>query len=514
MEAAAVALAIPPLLELLARLIPKIAELLGKYRDAEDLMEERLLEFQDHTQKLQLELEEFRSLSPELPDDMQRHIGKLFIVLRAKLSAFEVEVDGFSAANRLLGFKVVISSVEKIVKEVNKWQQRVEDYFEILKRWPKPFKDPRTATDATAIGRVRLVSEAIFAATERTPESLNLNGTPVPPDLTELEHSAVRIHGTPEAGLRLFETRQVNADMSNDILNVVRKDVVDLARVLSAEDAPNRGILQCKGYRFAESPPRRFVLEFQAPQGLRNPRSLRAILLDKDFSGQIQHPLNERLNLAKQLARAVLHVHSKKLVHKNIRPDTILLFENAPPAGGIGHGNPKAFPVSLGTAFLVGFERVRKQEADTVPIDTTDWSENIYRHPSRQGPSHSEGKFNMLHDVYSLGVCLLEVAMWRSFIELDAEGNRVNNARACNLMEPRAAGGLPRRMLSPEKIKEKFIRDAKNRVPNALGERFGRIVLRCLKCVETFPTEVEEDPFIGLQYVQITSSFLHGSVGK
>ena len=507
-------LAIPPLAELLARLIPKIAQLLRTYRHADAIVEERLLEFQDHTQKLQLELEEFRNLSPQLPDDIQRHIGRLFTVLRGKLSVFEVEVDDFSASRQHLGFKVIVSSVEKIVVEVKKWQQRVEDYFELLKRWPAPFRDPRAATNTTAVGRVRLVNDAIFTATESTPESLNLSGTPLPQDLEALQHSAIRVHGTPDAGLAIFEARRVSADMPDDKLNDVRSDVMDLARVLSAEDVPNRGILPCKGYRFMESPLRQLVLEFQAPPGMRNPCSLRAMLLDKDFKGQILHPLNERLSLAKQLARAVLHVHSKKHVHKNIRPDTILLFENAPIAGGPGQRNPNAFPLSLGTAFLVGFERVRKQEADTVPIGNTDWIESIYRHPSRQGPAHPDDKFNMLHDVYSLGVCLLEVAMWRSFVEIDATGDRVNNTKACNLMEPAAGSGIPRRLLSPKRIQEKFIRDATNRVPNALGKRFGRVVVRCLRCVEKFAAETEEDPFIGLQYVQIHSQLLQARVVK
>lgn len=496
MEVAALVLGVFPLAELLARLIPKTVNILREYRHADNMVEERLLEFQDHTQKLQLELEEFRSLSPELPEDIQQHIGRLFVILRGKLSAFEVELDDFSGRKRSLGFKVIVSAVEKIVIEIKKWQQRVEDYFEILKRWPKPFKDPRAATDATAIGRVRLVNEAIFAATESTLQSLNLSDVPLPLDLRSLDHSSIQVSGGPDTLLRLFEVRDVSADIDDDKLKVIKKDVMDLTRVLSADDAPDRGILPCRGYRYVDTPRREFILEFQAPQRMRKPRSLRAMLLDKDFKGQILHPLNERLDLAKQLARAVLHVHSKNHVHKNIRPETIVLFETPP-----GHGNPKAFPVSLGTAFLVGFERVRKQEADTMPIDGTDWSEDLYRHPSRQGVAYSEDKFNMLHDIYSLGVCLLEVGLWRSFVELDPAGHRINNTRACNLMESQAVGGLARRLLSPKRIQDKFIREARTRVPNALGERFSRVVVRCLKCVETFATESENDPFIGLKYV-------------
>jgi hypothetical protein len=47
--------------------------------------------------------------------------------------------------------------------------------------------------------------------------------------------------------------------------------------------------------------------------------------------------------------------------------------------------------------------------------------------------------------------------------------------------------------------RRKVIRDAKNRVPVALGERFSQVVLRCLKFVETFAVDAEHDLFIGLK---------------
>jgi hypothetical protein len=432
----------------------------------------------------------------------------LFIVLRGKLSAFELEVNDFLASHKLLGIKVVVSSVEKIVVDVQKWQQRVEDHFELLNRWPKPFKDPRAGNNKTAVGRVRLVNEAIFAATESTPDALDLTSKTLPQDIVALPNSPVKLFRATQQGLTIFEKKDVGPKIPEDKIESMKNDVIDLARVLSAEDVPNRGILRCKGYRYMETTlgrltRRQFILEFEVPPAMANPRSLRDILLDKDFKGQVSHALNERFSLAKQVAKAVLHVHSKKHVHKNIRPDTILLFETladgaAPNPSNPNQRNPKGFPVSLGTAFLVGFERVRKDEADTIPIEDTDWSENIYRHPSRQGPNHGEDKFNMLHDVYSLGVCLLEIAMWRSFIDVDAAGNKVNNVKACNLIEP-GTSMLAKRLLSPMKIQEKFIRDAKKRVPIALGERFSQVVLRCLKCVETFAADAEHDPFIGLK---------------
>jgi len=43
----------------------------------------------------------------------------------------------------------------------------------------------------------------------------------------------------------------------------------------------------------------------------------------------------------------------------------------------------------------------------------------LYRHPERQGPpdSMAEAKYNIGHDIYRLGVCLLEIGLWQSFVE-------------------------------------------------------------------------------------------------
>jgi len=104
----------------------------------------------------------------------------------------------------------------------------------------------------------------------------------------------------------------------------------------------------------------------------------------------------------------------------------------------------------------------------------------------------------MLYDIYSLGVCLLEIAIWCSFIEWDASGIKINNVKGCNLMEP-AVAGLTKSLKAPGAIQKKLIRDVKKRVPIALGERYSRVVVRCLECVESFGAEAEHDPFIRLR---------------
>lgn len=334
-----------------------------------------------------------------------------------------------------------------MTRDVDYWHRKLTDFFEQLARFPKPFSDPRLPDPRTVLGRVRLVNQAIFSATESTPSELELPFDRVPIPLRLLPASSVYI---PQLGQSLLvEIKKVDPKTPNAEVKRIKNDVMDLARILSAEDIASRGILNCKGYRHDEEK-HHFELVFRIPDHLTKPRSLRAVLTDKEFKDRVLHPLDERLSLVKQLARAVLHVLSKNHVHKNIRPETILLFEvSSPNRSGPPQspGNAKAFPISLGEAFLTGFERVRKDDADTVLMQEMTWAEDIYRHLSRQGENHLEGKFTILYDVYSLGVCLLEIAMWRSFVATETHAGKpvkVNNKKACNLMEPGLAAGMAR----------------------------------------------------------------------
>jgi hypothetical protein len=91
--------------------------------------------------------------------------------------------------------------------------------------------------------------------------------------------------------LTIFETKDVGPKIPKDKIEGMKNDVIDLARVLLAEDVPNRGILRCKGYRYMEMtlgglPGRQFILEFKVPLAMTNPRSLRDILLTKTSKGR------------------------------------------------------------------------------------------------------------------------------------------------------------------------------------------------------------------------------------
>ena len=148
------------------------------------------------------------------------------------------------------------------------------------------------------------------------------------------------------------------------------KDVRNLARILSNVDPSSFGLLNCRGVvkSSVEDPyiPGQYLNAFKflfaIPPALRSPKSLRALLME----GNPSYPLNSRFDLAKQLTNSVLFVHSSQFVHKNIRPETIIVFEKEDKGGN-----------SLGGLFLVGFQKFRPSEGITARIGDGLWQHDL-----------------------------------------------------------------------------------------------------------------------------------------
>src|SRR5437762_12139836 len=81
--------------------------------------------------------------------------------------------------------------------------------------------------------------------------------------------------------------------------------------------------------------------------------------------------------------------------------------------------------------------------------ESTDFEHNVYRHPERWGLPTV--RFQPIHDVYALGVVLLEIGLWR---------------RASSVL----------RSHSPGAVRERFIEYATNRLPYLTGTAYSNIV--------------------------------------
>jgi len=243
-------------------------------------------------------------------------------------------------------------------------------------------------------------------------------------------------------------------------VSVAATHVYDLARLLSASQPSTLGLLRCLGVSKAYDASGRvpqFQFFFEIPSDCEHPSSLRFLL------SQTSPSLDAKFHLAKSMARAVMSVHTASFVHKNIRPESIIVFE-------------KADPQSL-ISFLIGFEQFRPAAAGTSLVGDMYWERNLYRHPKRQGIL-PEDMYVMQHDIYSLGVCLLEIGLWTSFV---LPLHPPQPGAALNISSQLA---MRNQHKAATEIKRLLVTMSTDELPGRMGRTYTEVVMSCLTCLD------------------------------
>ena len=263
----------------------------------------------------------------------------------------------------------------------------------------------------------------------------------------------------------------------------LESDVRALVRKLRAVDPVRFSMLQCSGAQRKRSKAGSFHYElvFRFPENASGePTSLATLIAS---AKQKRHSLSERLRIAQQLTRAVCYVHALDFVHKNIRPESVLAFRQN--------------RSTLGSVYLVGFEMFRREDGSSRMTGDSSWERNVYRHPKRQG-NHPETAHSMQHDIYSLGVCLLEIGLWQPILPLvaDAKGTRPDSG---NAMEVQQLTTLPL-----DQVKKKFESLANGLLPSVMGDKYRDIVVNCLTCLDDENVEFADTSVsTGVRYIQM-----------
>lgn len=148
--------------------------------------------------------------------------------------------------------------------------------------------------------------------------------------------------------------------------------------------------------------------------------------------------LSERLELCRKVACATRTVHELGLVHKALRPRAILML-----------WEPGA-PHSTAKVYLQDWTYARGVQGVTSELGEVVWPKRIYQHPERQG-EYAEAKYEERHDVYCLGICMLEILLWKPFIVQDDVAGQAGDLKICDLFQQygfsrsEVDGGLPER---------------------------------------------------------------------
>lgn len=180
-------------------------------------------------------------------------------------------------------------------------------------------------------------------------------------------------------------------------------------------------ILDCQGYarddyRLEE----RYALVFSLPPNLKNVadvtfHTLHDLLRAKDDNVTPRNfPLAERYRLAGLLANSITHIHFAGWLHRGLESRNVVCLSSTSEE-------------TIHNPYLSGFGYTRPDQPGEVSQYEVGTTSNLYRHPDYQLPSPAQ-KFRRSYEIYSLGIILIEIGLWRRISAFRIHEN--SNARA------------------------------------------------------------------------------------
>ncbi|ERF73113.1 hypothetical protein EPUS_09187 [Endocarpon pusillum Z07020] len=389
-------------------------------------------------------------------------------------------------ADKILGFLYKQAELQKVAMQLFQWTERYHIRLGLL---PPPLKD-RLLTSSDGVDSL---SSSGLRVLRDTFAKLTMQSQYIPDTgLRKAERevvlrsgpSASRMFATLGQETILVEFKPHKSTLAGQELSIFESEVTKLVKLLSCAEAPLCRILRAAGY-FHQSSRSCFAYLYQFPKNVSvsadaiSPCTLLDLICTtrpspRTGSSQTellppQHALEERFEFARKIACAVMYVHMMQYVHKSIRTSNIVVLSQKAAATTPETG---CFPERLGEPFLCGFETARQDKATSDQRGDAHWRYNIYRHPKRQG-LHPQERYTMNHDIYSLGVVLLELGVWRPLLSTGL-------AKLKDSTDEEVAAA---------KVKDYLKKMAKERLPIVMGTKYCETVLFCL--------DVEGDGQIG-----------------
>lgn len=215
-----------------------------------------------------------------------------------------------------------------------------------------------------------------------------------------------------------FRVCPVHGAHDESRIKSTRAELGEFVAALNYLNSGVSGLLKCVGFFYEETTSPRFGLIYELPKHLGGQfTSFKDVVAARDAKERrvkLKYSLNHRLEFARKITAAVFFVHSLGWVHKAIRSQNIMLFDKEPrESKGECSKDPSLTKWVLSSPFLVGFEIARSNDGEThpgargrVPLET-----GLYMHPDLHDPE-VHVRHTMAHDVYSLGIILLELGIW------------------------------------------------------------------------------------------------------
>ncbi|KAF7629667.1 hypothetical protein AFLA_013375 [Aspergillus flavus NRRL3357] len=242
---------------------------------------------------------------------------------------------------------------------------------------------------------------------------------------------------------------------------IERHIVRELAALLISKLPSSFRVARCVGY-YEEAGSFGLVFEKHAAHADQT-----IIPLSHCLSLETQMPsLGERIALAQGIVQTVFQLHVVGWLHKGLRPANILLFEDH--NGGIAYDK----------SYISGFEDARPvaQPNLTEEAHSRLLNDDWYRHPDIQTvkPAHREFQYCMRYDLYSLGILLVEIALWKPVLDIQSN-------------------------VGPGDIKSFILShntQCLQRIQFAFGRKYAEIVMNCLNPGEEMDDHTQMDSYI------------------
>jgi len=464
-----------------------LIEKYNAYRKADERVAILTIRLEGVWLKTEIQIDFLRSIWHQLDQRLQSYQARCFDLLQDQLQtaktrienltvpALEGIVPSFDATVKLrrsqkARFAALEGCLDKTIASLEDWHQKFDPSWFLTIRVSDAHVD-REISKRSLHGQVEVSSLKAIRDVVRNSSSTSLATQSMFCDQARLTEERVPIASS--AAFMSMTSQEYVVVILDTITYSAETDMItakthvrDLARLLATSEPSKLGLLKCLGVlptEKASGKPYQFQFLFEVPARCENPRSLRCLL------EQPHTPLDVKFELAKSLARSVMSVHTATFVHKNIRPESIIVFEQK--------NSRLPFP------FLIGFERFRPAAAQTNLVGDMSWERNLYRHPRRQGIL-PEDMYIMQHDIYSLGVCLLEVGVWTSFVrpsEPPQPGPALDISDLIAMNNQRKAA---------HEIKQLLISMAATELPSRMGLTYTDIVMSCLTCLDPAESNV------------------------
>jgi hypothetical protein len=423
-----------------------------------------------------LQLHKLREIHDRLPIDLQETLARVLNVLKDKMSAAVRDLSKLqqpvsNGSARPLKFAFTKNSIDRKISELVDWQKtfditwllilRIQDSFVDRSISGTNVRDSSTMRTAASIRDALKMQPSYHRHITLPPDTLNQASTVEPirwSDVVTYQKSG-KFH--------LIDRLIIEPDSSRTVSEKDVRTIVSRLNCLDNQATLHLGLLHCRGaiWETEQQQLKSIALVFKPPPGFTNQlRTLREVLLNPPA-----HSLTQRFRLAQNLARAVCSVHNLDLVHKNVRPETILECRDAEDA--------------IGPVYLFGLQNFRHVDAATLRRGDEDWWKNVYRHPSRQG-LHPERTYSMHHDIYSLGVCLLEIGLWEPLVVYDYDDSGEEGPRAGSLLRRCGEWSEECGTRGVVLLKDDFVQLAMEELSGAVGDRYRDVVVNCLTCLD------------------------------